>query len=88
MNTIRFAAPDDAAALLRIYAQYIETPITFEYTLPSEEEFAQRILLTEVSVSPGGRFTAYYNDDDMFWVHAVEVSGSLKKGITYANLAG
>ena len=43
MNTIRFAAPDDAAALLRIYAQYIETPITFEYTLPSEEEFAQRI---------------------------------------------
>lgn len=29
--------------LLRIYAQYIETPITFEYTLPSEEEFAQRI---------------------------------------------
>ncbi len=43
MNTIRFAAPDDAAALLRIYAQYIETPITFEYTLPSEEEFARRI---------------------------------------------
>ena len=42
MNTIRFAAPDDAAALLRIYAQYIETPITFEYTLPSEEEFARR----------------------------------------------
>lgn len=41
MNTIRFAAPDDAAALLRIYAQYIETPITFEYTLPSEEEFAR-----------------------------------------------
>ena len=36
----------------------------------------------------GGRFTAYYNDDDMFWGHAVEVSGSLKKGITYANLAG
>lgn len=27
-------------------------------------------------------FTAYYNDDDMFWGHAVEVSGSLKKGIT------
>ena len=54
----------------------------------TEEEFAQRILLTEVSVSPGGRFTAYYNDDDMFWGHAVEVSGSLKKGITYANLAG
>lgn len=43
MNTIRFAAPDDAAALLHIYAQYIDTPITFEYTLPSKEEFARRI---------------------------------------------
>ena len=51
-------------------------------------KFARRILLTEFTVSPGGRFTAYYNDDDMFWGHAVEVSGSLKKGITYANLAG
>ena len=40
------------------------------------------------TVSPGGGFTAWYEDDDMFWGHAVEVSGSLKKGITYANLAG
>ena len=54
----------------------------------TEDEFARRILLTEFTVSPGGRFTAYYNDDDMFWGHSVEVSGSLKKGITYANLAG
>lgn len=41
-----------------------------------------------VDLHRGGRFTAYYNDDDMFWGHSVEVSGSLKKGITYANLAG
>ena len=54
----------------------------------TEEEFARRILITEFTVSPGGGFTAWYEDDDMFWGHAVEVSGSLKKGITYANLAG
>ena len=32
---IRFAAEADAPALLAIYAQYIETGITFEYELPS-----------------------------------------------------
>lgn len=40
---IRFAAEADAVALLRIYGQYIDTAITFEYALPTEEEFAKRI---------------------------------------------
>ena len=40
---IRLAVPADAPALLAIYAQYIETGITFEYPLPSREEFARRI---------------------------------------------
>lgn len=40
---LRFAVPEDVKALLRIYAQYIDTNITFEYVLPSEEEFAERI---------------------------------------------
>ena len=41
--TIRFAAPADSPALLKIYGQYIETPVTFEYVLPTEQEFADRI---------------------------------------------
>lgn len=41
--TIRLAAPEDAGELLAIYAQYIHTPITFEYTLPTREEFARRV---------------------------------------------
>lgn len=40
---IRFASDNDSAALLKIYAQYINTPITFEYELPDETEFAERI---------------------------------------------
>lgn len=40
---IRFAEPADASALLSVYRQYIETPITFELVLPTEEEFAERI---------------------------------------------
>lgn len=40
---IRFACLNDVPALLGIYAQYINTPITFECTLPSEAEYAQRM---------------------------------------------
>lgn len=40
---IRFAQEKDAAALLEIYKQYIDTSITFEYELPSKEEFQRRI---------------------------------------------
>ena len=48
MNTdkfiIRDAAIDDATALLSIYSPYVEkTAVTFEYDVPSAEEFAQRI---------------------------------------------
>ena len=41
--TIRFATEADAPALLGIYAQYIDTSVTFEYALPTVEEFAGRI---------------------------------------------
>jgi L-amino acid N-acyltransferase YncA len=40
---LSFADPADSPALLDIYGQYIHTPITFEYDLPSREEFARRI---------------------------------------------
>lgn len=40
---IRFARTEDAPALLNIYAAYIGTSITFECTLPTEQEFANRI---------------------------------------------
>ena len=44
---IRTASPDDAAALLAIYAPYVqETAITFEYEVPSTEEFTRRITHT------------------------------------------
>ena len=40
---IKFADKNNSAEILNIYAQYIDTPITFEYLLPTEHEFAQRI---------------------------------------------
>lgn len=42
--TIRAASEYDAEVLLNIYAPYIrETAITFEYDIPTVEEFAERI---------------------------------------------
>ena len=42
--SIRAATIEDAAALLSIYAPYVEnTAITFEYDVPAVEEFEQRI---------------------------------------------
>lgn len=46
MNNIRIrtARPEDAIELLEIYAPYVrETAVTYEYTVPSKEEFASRI---------------------------------------------
>ena len=41
---IRVASPDDAEALLKIYAPYVEkTAITFEYDVPTVHEFRKRI---------------------------------------------
>ncbi len=40
---IRFAKISDAPSLIEIYSQYIETAITFEYTLPTKSEFEKRI---------------------------------------------
>ena len=43
-TVIRMAEIEDAAAILEIYAGYVKnTPITFEYEVPSVEEFRQRI---------------------------------------------
>ena len=42
--TLRFATPEDAEALVAIYAPYIlKTAITYEYEIPSTAEFARRI---------------------------------------------
>lgn len=41
---IRLATPDDADALLRIYAPYVlETGVTYEYEVPCRAEFRARI---------------------------------------------
>ncbi len=45
MYQIRMARPEDAKALLQIYSYYVtDTAISFEYEIPTEEEFRSRIV--------------------------------------------
>ena len=48
----------------------------------------QTCALPIFTVSPGGRFTVWYEDDDMFWGHVVTVDGTLKKGPFDADIQG
>lgn len=54
----------------------------------TEDIFAERISVSELSFTSDGDFTAYYNDDDMFWGHAVEICGNMENGFESANIAG
>lgn len=61
---IRSASAEDAQAVLSVYAQYIDTPITFEYTLPSVTEFRRRVTETleeypYIVWEEGGRVLGY-----------------------------
>lgn len=46
---MRFAKASDCAAMLKIYAPYIETTITFEQEVPACEDFLSRILSVQKS---------------------------------------
>ena len=53
---IRVAGPEDAPALLEIYTYYVRhTAITFEYDVPSLEEFTVRIRSTLQKYPLSGR---------------------------------
>lgn len=54
----------------------------------TEQSFANRIILKSISMTSGGSFSAFFNDDDMFFGHCVSVYGSLKKGIKSADMEG
>lgn len=54
----------------------------------TEKDFAERISISELVFSFEGAFTVLYDDDDMFWGHAIEVCGTLGKGIESSNITG
>ena len=59
-----------------------------EAALITEESFAKRISLSLIWLTAGGSFTAYLDDDELFFGHSIAVSGSLKKGMISAKIEG
>ena len=56
--------------------------------LITEESFAKRISLSLIWGTSGGSFTAYLDDDDLFFGHSIAVNGSPKKGLLSADIEG
>ncbi len=54
----------------------------------TEESFAQRIELTSIAMDPDGSFSAYFDDDDMFFGHCVTAYGTLTDGVRTVNMEG
>ena len=54
----------------------------------TEESFARRIELRSIAMDADGSFSAYFDDDDMFFGHCVTVYGTLMGGVTAANMEG
>ncbi|MDE7099119.1 MAG: DUF2262 domain-containing protein, partial [Ruminococcus sp.] len=54
----------------------------------TEQEFAERIELSDISIYKNGEFTFWFYDDDMFWGHSVTVYGSIENGVDTAQIEG
>lgn len=70
---IRVAAPEDAEKILKIYEPYItDTAITFEYDIPSVEEFRDRICKT---LNRYPYYVAEQNGEIVGYAYASEFKG-------------
>lgn len=54
----------------------------------TREQFMERMELDAVQISADGRFEFWFNDGDLFWGHAIHVTGSLDQGPEMAQLEG
>ena len=54
----------------------------------TREQFMERLELDAVQISADGRFEFWFNDGDLFWGHAIHVTGSLDQGPEMAQREG
>ena len=54
----------------------------------TEESFARRIELRSIAMDADGSFSAYFDDDDMFFGHCVVAYGTLEGGVVKVNMEG
>lgn len=54
----------------------------------TRELFKKRMEISEITVSPDGNLSLFYNDDDMFFGHTIEIYVEENGNIISANIAG
>ena len=54
----------------------------------TKEIFMKRMEMSEITVSSDGSLSLFFNDDDMFWGHAIEIEVKPNGKIISANIAG
>lgn len=59
-----------------------------EDSVITEESFAKRITIGELSIAPDGYLTLYFDDDDMFYGHSIEITADINGEISDANIVG
>ena len=59
-----------------------------EFPEITEESFARRIELRSIAMDADGSFSAYFDDDDMFFGHCVTAYGTLVDGVRTVNMEG
>lgn len=58
-----------------------EQPIT-------EQEFLDRMELESISIQSDGKFEFWHSDGGLFCGHSIQISGSLKQGLTQSDIPG
>jgi hypothetical protein len=52
------------------------------------KQFKARMTLEAITVTPSGSFDFWHHDGNLFWGHSIQISGSLSKGLTRADIPG
>ncbi|SMP60253.1 hypothetical protein SAMN06265222_106339 [Neorhodopirellula lusitana] len=51
-------------------------------------EFLRRMTLESISILPEGKFEFWHDDGDIFFGHSIQISGSLREGLTDSDIPG
>ena len=77
-----------AAQLLDLANEWLAEKEDADTEQITQEMFIASMEISELTVSPDGSVTLYYNDGDMFWGHSIEISVDADGTVSDANIAG
>lgn len=77
-----------AEQLLDLANEWLEDREDAELETITHEIFVNAMKISEMVVSPDGSVVLYYNDGDLFWGHAIEISVDPDGTVSDANIAG